>query len=358
MKFQQNLGDIIVAVLIGFVIFVAIFAVGWFLSFISLRGAADSVSCRTDFQGVTRCDTSGGGFFWFWLALAVQFLIFWIGSFLLQVIIIRASLAITYGQKIETKNLLSTENLGQYMLASIIVAVLGMVGFFLCIIPAFIVFFFSQFFGYFIVDKEMGAMDAIKASMQLVNKNIGTLVGFFIACYIAMGSARAACGIGLIVAWPVVIIATGYMYKRLQGEPVAGIAEADREGRRGGGRDWHEAVRTGAHQDVEPIRPIEELMAEQPTGGLVWQGERQGDPTHPGLYILTDVAMNVYGSPSKPPTESFPLWTISKAEARINAGQALRGVGDVALTIAYLRLRGPGDAGAPRAFRKPIEPRR
>ena len=76
-------------------------------------------------------------------------------------------------------------------------------------------------------------------------------------------------------------------------------------------------------------------MAEQPTGGLVWQGERQGDPTHPGLYILTDVAMNVYGSPSKPPTESFPLWTISKAEARINAGQALRGVGDVALTIAY-----------------------
>ena len=45
--------------------------------------------------------------------------------------------------------------------------------------------------------------------------------------------------------------------------------------------------------------------------------------------------MNVYGSPSKAPMESFPLWTISKAEARINAGQALRGVGDVALTIVY-----------------------
>ncbi len=221
LKFQQNLGDIIVAAIIGFVIFVVIFAIGWFVSFASLRGAADTVSCRQDFNGITRCDTSGGGFFWFFLASAVQFLIFWLGSFMLQMIIIRASLAITYGRKVETKNLFSTDNLGPYLVASLIVAVLAMIGFFLCIIPAFIVLFFSQFFGYFILDKDMGAMDAIKASMQLVNKNIGTLVGFFIAVYIAIAIGTFACFIGLLVAWPVTIIATGYMYRRLQGEPVA-----------------------------------------------------------------------------------------------------------------------------------------
>ncbi len=111
------------------------------------------------------------------------------------------------------------------------------------------------------------------------------------------------------------------------------------DGRWWDGGAWNDAVRTGRHQDSEPIVDLSELLAVQPVGGLVWQGER-GDPTHPGHYILTDSAMSFYRSVSDPPVETFPLWSIALAEARIKGGQGLRGVGDVALTIAY-----PGYSG-------------
>jgi uncharacterized membrane protein len=101
------------------------------------------------------------------------------------------------------------------------VAVAVMVGSFLCYVPGLIVLFFSPFFGFFVLDKQMGAFDSIKASFQLVNRNLGTMIGFFFASYLALLLGGLLCGVGLIVALPVVVIATGYMYRRLQGEPVA-----------------------------------------------------------------------------------------------------------------------------------------
>jgi uncharacterized membrane protein len=67
----------------------------------------------------------------------------------------------------------------------------------------------------------MSAVDGIKASFRLVNKTLATMIGLFIASYIALVLGYLLCGIGLIVAMPVVVIASGFMYPRLQGEPVA-----------------------------------------------------------------------------------------------------------------------------------------
>jgi uncharacterized membrane protein len=88
----------------------------------------------------------------------------------------------------------------------------------------FIFFFFAQFFGFFIIDKKTSAVEGIRRSFQLVNKNLGTLIGFTIGVYIATWLGAAICGLGLIVAIPVVTIASAFMYRRLQGEPVAAAA--------------------------------------------------------------------------------------------------------------------------------------
>ena len=61
----------------------------------------------------------------------------------------------------------------------------------------------------------------IKASVAFVNANLGTLIGFYIASAIAIFVGALLCGIGLLAAIPVVVIAQAYAYRSLQGEPVA-----------------------------------------------------------------------------------------------------------------------------------------
>jgi uncharacterized membrane protein len=178
---------------------------------------SDNTKCGYNSSGVYRCTGGGrtiGLFFVEWIVTVVVTVFV---LYLVQLMLIRGALMITYGQKIEMKALLSTEDLPQYLLASILVAVAMTV---LCCFN-FVIFFFAQFFGFFIVDKKMSAVDAIKSSFQLVNRNLGTLIGFTIGVIIAFVIGAAVCGLGLIVAFPVVTIATAFMYRRLQGEPVA-----------------------------------------------------------------------------------------------------------------------------------------
>ena len=81
--------------------------------------------------------------------------------------------------------------------------------------------FLTSFTLHFIIDKDMGAIDAIKASISFVMANIGTLIVLLpglIAAYIV---GALLCGVGLLVAIPVVVIATAYAYRTLQGEQVA-----------------------------------------------------------------------------------------------------------------------------------------
>ena len=67
----------------------------------------------------------------------------------------------------------------------------------------------------------MSPIEAITASFNLVKDNLGTVIIFWLLTILATIAGAIVCGVGLIVAIPVVVIATGYMYKRLQGEPVA-----------------------------------------------------------------------------------------------------------------------------------------
>ena len=106
-------------------------------------------------------------------------------------------------------------------LAAILVGVATFVGLLLCFVPGLVVMFFTWFTLYFVVDKNMPALEAIKASVSFVNKNMGTLIGFFLAALVAYFVGALLCGIGLLVAIPVVIIAQAYTYRTLQGEEVA-----------------------------------------------------------------------------------------------------------------------------------------
>lgn len=219
-KFQEHWQGIIVALIIGFVAIVVLAIIGTLI-----RSSLTSVDeCKVNVNnGVIKTSGCGGGpsFFVQLLASALlQFLIF-LGSCVLQLFIIRATLKIVRGEPFEASTIMTTENLGPYVIGAIIVGILTFVGFILCIIPGILVAFFTMFWGYFIIDKNMSPTEAITASFNLVKEHAGAVIIFLILSWVVLFIGAILCGIGLFVAWPVVIIATGYMYKRLQGEPVA-----------------------------------------------------------------------------------------------------------------------------------------
>lgn len=229
LKYQRNFGELVLLAIVAFVSVVLVVVIGWFLLtatlFTTVNSTAHSIHCAYDAAGNYNC-TGGGtsaglGFFGFMALFAFLYGLNIFVSYVVQMWFIRASLIVGYGEKLEMKKMLSTENIGAYLLGALIVTIAVVIGFMLCFVPGLIVLFFSPFFGFFILDKKMSAVDAIKASFQLVNKNLATMIGFFIASYIALILGYLLCGIGTIVALPVVVLASGFMYRRLQGEPVA-----------------------------------------------------------------------------------------------------------------------------------------
>jgi uncharacterized membrane protein len=141
-------------------------------------------------------------------------------SLLIQAAVVRGALDITKGERIEVSTFLSTDNLGQIVLAAILLAIGTTIGIILCVIPGLIFIFYSQFTYQFIIDKGMPAFDAIKASFDLVNRNLGTVVVLFLASILAFFIGAILCGIGLLVTIPVTIIATAYAYRFMTGQTV------------------------------------------------------------------------------------------------------------------------------------------
>ena len=140
---------------------------------------------------------------------------------MISVGLVRAALDITYGRPVSVATVFRTDDLVPALIANVIIGIAVAVGLLLCVIPGLIVAFFTQFTLYFVVDKKMPAMEAIKSSFSFVNKNLGSLIGLYVASLLAVAVGALLCGVGALIAIPVVGIATAYAYRTLQGEAVA-----------------------------------------------------------------------------------------------------------------------------------------
>jgi uncharacterized membrane protein len=216
-KFQANLGPIILGV-IAIVVAVGIVEV---IGLVAVGGLSSQAHVECS-QVTGQCHTTGGGFsaaaLFLWFILTI---VGWLVSLIIGAGIVRGALDITYGRPVEVKTIFRADNLAQVVIASIIIGIAVSIGTFLCVIPGLIVAFFTQYTLFFLVDKQMPAMEAIRASASFVNKNLGSLVGFYIAAVIAVFVGFLVCYVGSLVAIPVVIIAAAFTYRRLQGETVA-----------------------------------------------------------------------------------------------------------------------------------------
>ncbi|KQW46916.1 hypothetical protein ASC77_17100 [Nocardioides sp. Root1257] len=219
-KFTQNVGQILIAVLVLVGVLIVIQAIGFFLG---RAAACDPQLTYNSSTGETHLDTCNGGIF------VVQNIISWIFSLISWVIsmiigagIVRAALDITEGKELDPKTILTPTKLPEVIVASLLIGVATFVGFILCVIPGLLIMFFTSYTLYFLMDKqELGAIDAIRASFEFTKNNAGNVILWFLLSVVAWLVGACLCGIGLIVAVPVILIGTAYTYKTLNNEPVA-----------------------------------------------------------------------------------------------------------------------------------------
>ncbi|MFN8017802.1 MAG: hypothetical protein U0P45_06735 [Acidimicrobiales bacterium] len=192
-KFQEHVGTIIVAVIIYVV------AVGVF-SFIGniVQSQINSIFGSLIFT-------------------IIQLVV----SSALSIIIIRFSLAIVDGKPLNNETLFSTDNLVPFIIASVLFSIAVTIGLILCVIPGIVIAFLGWYFGFFLVDKGLEPVEAIKASIDFTKDNVGTLLVWAIVAFIVTAIGYALCCVGALVAVPVVYLGTAFLYRRLQGQPVA-----------------------------------------------------------------------------------------------------------------------------------------
>ncbi len=164
---------------------------------------------------------SGGGFFGIAMIVSLFFgALSYAVTLIVQSGIVKGALNLTRGEGIDVGKAFQGIDFAQVIVTAILTAIGVFVGLVLCILPGIIFAFLTSFALYFVVDRNMQAIDAIKASIALVRDNVGSLLLFFLASFAAYIVGACLCGVGLLAAIPVVVIAQAYTFRTLTGDTV------------------------------------------------------------------------------------------------------------------------------------------
>ena len=225
-KFQKNAGPWIVGCLIVIGVYILIYIIGALLLIPTFSTSTTTVETANGALEVTSTDGGIGTA----IVLVIGYVIYGIVGWIVAAQFFRAALGITDQGKIEIGTFFKTEALGTVIVASLILAatyfVLGiiglipLIGWLIAFIGTLVIAFFVRFYIFFALQNQGSAVDAIRASVAFVNENLANIVVLFLASLLALFIGALLCGIGLLVAIPVVATAHAYTFRTLRGEPV------------------------------------------------------------------------------------------------------------------------------------------
>lgn len=215
-KFQANTGQMILASLAIFAAFI-VFALLYFLALLPASTAESSYNIETG----TYTYDDGWPFLLTFVIMAVLGVLFFVFAQVIGAGLIREAIGVTEGRPFTTAGVFKFQNIGNVVVTSLLVGLGTFVGYLLCFIPGIIFAFLSMYSLFFVVDKNLKPVDAIKASIDLVKNNLGSAIVWYLVAVLIILAGELACGVGLLVAIPVALVGSAYTYKKLLGEPVA-----------------------------------------------------------------------------------------------------------------------------------------
>jgi len=150
---------------------------------------------------------------------AMAYLLLTIIQYLVNVIIgiglIRISLELVDKLKPKIRDLFYYKPIVEYILASIISGIVVIVGLILLIIPGIILAVRLQYATYLVVDKNLGALEAIKKSWKITRGNTWNL--FFLGIILGLINILGVLCllVGLFITIPLGMLATTFIYRKL-----------------------------------------------------------------------------------------------------------------------------------------------
>jgi uncharacterized membrane protein len=143
--------------------------------------------------------------------------------------LLRIALKFYDKQKSEIGDLFKPQDLFvKYLLVEVFGGLAVFIGFILLIVPGIILGIMFQFAGYFVVDKKLDAIEALKRSMAMTS---GIKMDLFLmdVVLVVLNILGGICfGIGLLVTIPITILTIGYVYRNLLAKE-EGIPQAPQE---------------------------------------------------------------------------------------------------------------------------------
>ncbi len=216
-KFKANPGPLVLGALILMAVVIAISI---------LASAIASAMFVSDPSTMINSETGqvtfsgGSGFF---AGILVNMLVSLFVGLLAQIIVaalVRGALDTVDGKPVSLGGMFAGWDKGAVLIAALIVAVATAIGTLLCYLPGLVVGFLTSYTMFFIVDKQMSPVDAIKASISFTTGNLGATLLYYVLGVLVAIAGAIACGVGLLVAIPVVLIGAAYTFRTLHHEPV------------------------------------------------------------------------------------------------------------------------------------------
>jgi uncharacterized membrane protein len=130
-------------------------------------------------------------------------------------------LDIADGRPVSIGSFFRPRNILAVVIASLLIGILTSVGLLLCIVPGVIVTIFAWFTNVGIVDRGLSPIDGIRASFDMVKRNFGQVLLFWLTSTAITLVGALLCGVGLLVAAPVAYLLQVYAYRRLSGGALA-----------------------------------------------------------------------------------------------------------------------------------------
>jgi len=109
----------------------------------------------------------------------------------------------------------------QVLIAAVITRLIIAVGLILCIVPGIIAMFLLYFTNMSLVDRNLPAFEAVKASAEFARAHVGPLLLTALVAILTNIVGACLCLVGLLVSMPVTVIMAAVAFRILQGRPIA-----------------------------------------------------------------------------------------------------------------------------------------
>jgi uncharacterized membrane protein len=219
-KFKASPATLLVPVLLTFVVIGVVYA----LMFFVILGPAFDSGINYNSDGTIKSIDNGPGFFMTLVLMGIIILVVVLALQILMAALLKGGLEVTDGKSPAIGELFEGWDKGQVVIAAVLVAIGTGVGAIFCYLPGLIFSYLASYTMLYVIDKNMGAMDAIKASISFTTSHVGETILFFLLAAVVTAIGGVVCGVGLLVAYPIVLIGQAYTFRVLNNEPVTPAA--------------------------------------------------------------------------------------------------------------------------------------